>query len=103
MKKPVRAIDMRRTATVLDFAVERGFVSLIGFRMGGRGLLGITFLRHFVDVWFDDATPEDGAWSGLDFGGRLDWTSGLSGVLRRVSALGTGGGIVRAVGVLTSS
>jgi hypothetical protein len=44
MKKPVRAIDMRRTATVLDFAVEqissRIFASNEGF--------DCTFLRHSV-------------------------------------------------------
>jgi hypothetical protein len=44
MKKPVRAIDMRRTATVLDFAVgqisSRIFASNEGF--------GCTFLRHSV-------------------------------------------------------
>jgi hypothetical protein len=34
MKKPVRAIDMRRTATVLDFAVV--FVSMLSHSIGLR-------------------------------------------------------------------
>jgi hypothetical protein len=44
MKKPVRAIDMRRTATVLDFAVG-GFSKAVACQLG---IFDRTFLRHFV-------------------------------------------------------
>jgi hypothetical protein len=44
MKKPVRAIDIRRTATVLDFAVV-AFSKDCHAIFGGAGR---TFLRHLV-------------------------------------------------------
>lgn len=43
MKKPVRAIDMRRTATVLDFAVRVVNVTKISVRKAAH-----TFFRHCV-------------------------------------------------------
>jgi hypothetical protein len=61
MKKPVRAIDMRRTATVLDFAV-RGISGLVA-RVVWKVLSYLS--SPFCVIWIDDATPENG----LDFSG----------------------------------
>jgi hypothetical protein len=61
MKKPVRAIDMRRTATVLDFAVRgiSGHVARVVSKV-------LSYLSSpFCVIWIDDATPENG----LDFSG----------------------------------
>ena len=55
MKKPVRAIDMRRTATVLDFAVKQ-FSRASHVNWDVRPYLS----SPFCVMWIDDATPENG-------------------------------------------
>jgi hypothetical protein len=78
MKKPVRAIDMRRTAMVLDFAVG-GFS--LGSRFSWKSRLYLS--SPFCVVWIDDATPKNGALV------VVGWTDvRLSGVVAGMSALG---------------
>jgi hypothetical protein len=72
MKKPVRAIDMRRTATVLDFAVKQ-FSRASHVNWDVRPYLS----SPFCVMWIDDATPENSASVVV-----LGWTSGRRGCLR---------------------
>ena len=74
MKKPVRAIDMRRTATVLDFAAgEFSRASHVNWDWDVRPHLS----SPFCVMWIDDATPENGTLVVV-----VGWTSGRRGCLR---------------------